>query len=155
MTVISSSLTRFHKRIFPAIWLAIFAMVMGSSIASGKPSAIAAAGVCLAVMGVLTVVLMKKLVWDLADEVQDHGESLLVRKDGAEERIPLANIMAASATTMVNPPRITLRLVDPSRFGREIVFAPVMRFSFNPFATHPVAEDLTSRADLARARRVS
>jgi hypothetical protein len=96
---------------------------------------------------------MKKLVWDLMDEVHDCGDSLLIRNGSEEEIIPLSNIMNVSASTNTNPPRITLRLVRPGRFGTDVAFSPQSRMSFNPFAKNLVAEDLIVRVDQARLRR--
>jgi hypothetical protein len=104
-------------------------------------------------MLVVLIVVMKKLVWDLADEVLDGGDYLVVKKGRIEERVPLSNIMNVSATTMVNPPRIELRLVEPGRLGERIAFSPVKNASLNPFARNAVAEDLIVRVDRARANR--
>ena len=94
--------------------------------------------------------LMKNMVWDLMDEVHDGGDFLLVRKGSDEERVPLANIMNIDAWINMNPPRVTLRLVKPGRFGSEVTFSPPWRFSFNPFAKHPLVEDLILRVDKAK-----
>lgn len=58
--------------------------------------------------------------------------------------------LAVNTSTNGNLPRVTLRLVKPGRFGSEISFALPARFSFNPFAKHPVVEDLIVRVDKAR-----
>jgi hypothetical protein len=50
----------------------------------------------------------------------------------------------------MNPPRITLKLARPGRFGDEVVFLPQKPFSFNVFAKNPIAEDLILRVDAAR-----
>src|SRR6185436_11382696 len=97
------------------------------------------------VMSGIGLFVMRKLVWDLADEVFDGGDALLVRNRGEEELIPLANIMNVSVSTYINPPRIALRLVTPGKFGSEIAFSPVTGFRLNPFARNPVAEDLIVR----------
>ena len=76
-----------------------------------------------------------------------------MRKGDVEERVPLANIMNVSASVAMNPPRITLRLVRPGKFGAEIAFSPVRTFTLNPFARNPVAEDLMLRVDQARRGR--
>ncbi len=104
---------------------------------------------------VLTVgiIVFRMLVWDLADEVRDGGDYLLVRRGRIEERVPLTNIMNVSASVMVNPPRIELRLLEPNRFGNRIVFSPAKNGSLNPFARNAVAEDLIVRVDQARANR--
>ena len=97
---------------------------------------------------------MKKLVWDLADEVYDYGDSLLIKNRGIEENVLLSNIMNVSASTSMNPPRITLRLVTPGQLASEILFCPISPFSLNPFVKNAVAEDLIVRVDNARSKRL-
>ena len=105
------------------------------------------------IMGVFGFFLFRKLIWDLADDVYDCGDYLLVRKGGEEESVALSNIFNVSASLMLNPPRITLRLSEPGKFGKEIAFSPIKRFTLNPFAKDEVSEDLMLRVDRARARR--
>ena len=146
-------MTYFHKRLFPLLWfgfLAFFIFVaMKDRIYEKAPMALAVP--CL--MAIFGYFLMKKLVWDLADEVYDGGEFLLVRNGDREERVSLSNIMNVSASTNMNPQRITLRLVQPGQLGTEVTFSPVTSFTINPFAKNRIAEDLISRVDKARARR--
>jgi hypothetical protein len=97
--------------------------------------------------------LMKKLVWDLVDEVYDCGDFLLIRNRGEEDKVSLSNVMNVNASTHMNPPRITLRLVSPGKFGTEIPFSPLTGFTLNPFAKNKVAEDLIVRVDQARSKR--
>jgi len=54
---------------------------------------------------------------------------------------------------LMNPPRVTLRLVKAGRFGSEVTFTPPMRFRFNPFAKPPIVEELIVRVDRARRER--
>ena len=99
-------------------------------------------------MLVLGYVVMKKLVFDLLDEVWDAGDELVVKNSGAEEHIALSDIMNISYTTFTNPPRITLTLRRPSLFGHEITFSPPVRL--NPFARSPIVNELIQRVDAAR-----
>jgi hypothetical protein len=143
----------FYKKIFPLFWfgfLAVFVAIAASSAGVRGDWPFIAMPCFMAVVGFL---LMRKLLWDLADEVHDAGDYLLVRKGSEEERVPLSNIMNVSASLNMNPPRITLRLVNPGKFGQEISFSPPRPFSFNLFAKNPVAEDLIVRVDQARVRR--
>lgn len=100
--------------------------------------------------------LMRHIIWDLVDEVFDHGDHLVVRVRGAEARIELADVMNVTYTPM-NPPRITLRLRQPGRFGSDVSFTPIpsriRTRIFAPFARNPIAEDLIVRVDRARANR--
>jgi hypothetical protein len=145
VTRISSSWTFFSKRVFPAVWFGFLAFFAFVGIATGA----AAKNVTLLVlplgMAIFGFFMMKRLVWDLADEVYDCGHALLVKNHGEEELVSLSNIMNVSVSTYVNPPRISLRLITPGKFGSEIAFSPVTGFRLNPFAKNPVAEDLIQR----------
>lgn len=154
MKKISSGSTMFHKKVFPLIWFGFAAFfvvtaVIGGAVRDGQWMFL----VMPCFMAVFGAFLMKKLVWDLADEVHDCGDCLLIRIGSEEEIIPLGNIMNVSASTNTSPPRITLRLVRPGRFGAEVSFSPASKLSFNPFAKNPVAEDLMVRVDQARRGR--
>lgn len=155
MTKISSKSTFFHKRAFPVLWfggIGLFVTIALLGWAFDKDPMFLLPPAVMAVFGFF---LMKQLVWDLADEVFDGGDYLLVRNRGVEERIPLSNIMNVSASTMVNPARITLRLAERGRFGNEVAFSPARAMTFNPFAKSAVAEDLIVRVDRARTERVA
>jgi hypothetical protein len=95
--------------------------------------------------------ILRRFVWDLVDEVYDGGDYLLIKNDGQEDRVALSNIMNVSASTFLNPPRVTLRLVAASRFGKEIVFCPASGARFNPFAPNAVVDRLIERVHEARA----
>jgi hypothetical protein len=153
VTKISSRLTTFNKRIFPAIWfgfLAIFIVIAGLMGAIETDFMFIVGPILMAVFGFY---LMKKLIWDLVDEVYDCGDSLLIRNKGKEDRIALSNIMNVSASTYMNPPRVSLRLVTPSKFGSEVAFSPIVGFTLNPFAKNQVTEDLIVRVHQARSKR--
>jgi hypothetical protein len=150
MTTISSRLTVIHKWVVPVFWFGMIVFIIGAVSAdedARRNPFLVVFPLLLAVFGFL---LMKFLLWDLVDEVEDHGDYLVVRNRGEQERIPLSNITRVSGTMMVNPPRVTLRLAKAGKFGDQIVFTPVMRFRFNPFAKHPITEELSARVDRAR-----
>ena len=149
MERLSSGQTYFLKRIFPALW---FAMVVAFAVfaTAGRGRDGASFYLVPIVMAAVGVVFMRKLVWDLADEVRDAGTSLLVRRGDIEERVELANIFNVDVR-YTNPPRVTLRLRQAGRLGREIVFMPkAPAFRLNPFARNEVAERLIERVDAAR-----
>ena len=151
MNRISSKATFLQKRIFPAFWFVFLLVFAGigvfTGIAGKKPMFLIAP--CF--MAFLGFLLMRRLLWDLADEVTDYGSYLLVRRGSVEERIDLANIMNVSGTVLVNPQRVTLRLITPGKFGKEVTFSPVRPFTLNPFAKNPIVEQLIERAYRARS----
>jgi len=155
MTRISSKSTFYYKRLFPIVWFWFIAFFIPNSFRSGVAwtQPVFLVGPCA--MAVFGFILLKKMVWNLADEVRDGGDYLLVRYRGYEDRLPLSNVMNVNASTNMNPPRITLRLVKPGRFGPEVAFSPRMGFTLNPFAKNRIAEDLIVRVDKARSNRAA
>jgi hypothetical protein len=107
----------------------------------------------LVLIAIVFAAVYPKLIWALADEVYDGGDYLLVKRGRVEDRIALSDIMNVSSSVMVNPPRITLRLARPSKFGDEVAFAPMRPMTLNPFARSAIAEDLIVRVDAARVKR--
>lgn len=151
MKKISSGMTTYHKKIFPAIWFGFLGLFVIGGLASGAVARDLSVIAIPLVMAGFGFFFMKKLLWDLADEVFDDGETLLVKQGGDQERIPLSNIMNVSISNS-SPRRITLRLRHPGRFGNEVTFAPMQGFTFNPFAKNQVAENLILRVEQARSR---
>ena len=155
MNTISSKQTFFTKRIFPAIWLGGVALFLIFGVAANVPHASAPGNVVFllvpALMLVFGFLLFRKLLWNLADEVQDGGDYLLVRKGAIEKRVPMADILNVSISQFTNPKRVTLRLRSPCEWGDEVAFIPKMpMFRLDPFARNAVAEDLMRRVDQAR-----
>jgi hypothetical protein len=155
MKKISSNSLFITKKLFPVLWFGILAFILVMMISSKvyEKAPIALVGPCL--MAILGYFLMRKLVWDLVDEVYDCGDSLLIKERGKEEYIPLSEIINVSASMLVNPPRVTLRLIRPGKFGDEISFSPIRPFAINPFARNQITDDLIIRVDAARTKRAS
>jgi hypothetical protein len=153
MRRISSKATFFNKRIFPAIWFGFLILFIGVPIFAGADSNSAAPLPFLivpAIMIVLGYFIMKKLVFDLVDEVWDDGDSLVIENRGQQQRIALRDIKNVSYSPCINPPRVTLSLRRPTVFGDQLTFGAPMRFV--PFSTSPIINDLIDRIDLARRK---
>jgi hypothetical protein len=154
---ISSGMLFVTKKIFPVAWFGFLAVFFFMVVFAGGRGKAALPPVPFLLVPTLMAIfgffLMKKLVWDLADEVYDGGDFLLIKKGSEEERVELSNIMNVSFSMLVNPPRVTLRLVTPGIFGQEIAFSPVTGFRLNPFARNPMVDDLVMRVDQARRAR--
>ena len=68
MTKISSSMTRFHKRVFPVIWFGILGVVVTVALLAGAVTEAPVFFIGPIAMAAFGFVIMKKLVWDLVDE---------------------------------------------------------------------------------------
>ena len=154
MRRISSQWTFFYKFIFPLIWFGLIIVFLIVAVVvptrSGQALPIPALIVPI-IMGVIGYSLMKKMIFDLADEVWDDGKALVVKKSGQEERIALSDIKNVNYSTMTSPPRVVLSLRRPSVFGDQVAFCAPIRFI--PFATSPIIDDLIERIDVARQKQ--
>ncbi len=121
MKKISASNT-FQRKIFPFLWFGILGVVFFSMLFGRVYRQTPLALIVPIAMGVFGYFLMKNLIFDLVDEVYDDGDSLVVKKGSEEERVALSNIMNVGASTMTNPPRISLRLVTPEGSDRKSCF---------------------------------
>ena len=152
MVRLSTRQTAFLKRGFPVLWVLVLAVVAVSIYADPKvrPSDRAVLYAILPAMALLGWFLYRKLLADLADEVWDAGNELIVRNRGVEAHVPLSNIVNVNCEWLTNPQRITLMLREPSALGSEIVFAPLVQWV--PMRRSPIADDLIRRVDEARRR---
>jgi len=152
---ISSRNTFFQKRVLPYLLFGLIALGVAAPLllTRGNPNAppwpVFAAPLAVAI---IIYAVLKKLVFDLADEVWDEGDALRVRFGEEEERIPLAEIINVSYAGITNPPRLTLTLRTAGRFGREVTFSPQQSFLSPLFRPNPLVNDLIERVDAARRR---
>src|SRR5215470_724909 len=94
MRRVSSKATVYYKRVFPTLFFGIlFLVTLGPELMAMLAGPRAAQPAPLpflifpAAMAAFTYFIMKRLVFDLVDEVWDDGNSLIVRNAGKEERI--------------------------------------------------------------------
>jgi hypothetical protein len=150
MKKLTSRRTFFFKRVFPAIWfgfLGIFILLSMFAGIKGNGLEIVFFIVPLS-MAVFGYFMMKKLVFDLIDEVYDEGQTLLFKNGGTEVRINLTDIKNVSYATAVNPPRVTISLRQETELVKELTFSPPA--SLIPFMKNKDIEDLIDRIDKAR-----
>jgi hypothetical protein len=151
MQRISSKWTFFYKRVFPVIWFGFILLFIGVNLTVSPPTGPTWIFPLLIVpiaLGGFGYYFMRKFVFDLADEVYDDGDALVVRNGGQEQRIALADIKNVNYSALVSPPRVTLSLRRPTVFGEEVSFCAPVRVV--PFATSPVINELIERVDRAR-----
>jgi len=152
MQAISFKNTRLFKR---GIWLsaaALIAFVAAPSAVDGElwrnpvPSAIAIGLLCAA----LAYFFWRTQMHRLADEVLDCQDSLKIRRGRLEETILLSNVSGAEVLSRGGFHRITVRLRERSKLGRQIDFLPQASLWSNLAAIKTVALGLTERAALYR-----
>lgn len=150
MKRISSRSSFLYKRVIPILWfvgLGIFA-VDAAFVSLPERGGSFWYFLALAFAGVLGFFFMKMTVFDLADEVFDAGDALVVCVGQDKRRIPLAEITNVKYSPMMSPPRVILALGDPSKFGKEVAFSAPL--TFGPFMRSPIVTDLIERIDAAR-----
>jgi hypothetical protein len=151
VTLISSRMTFVSKRVFPVMWFGFLGIFVLSAVAVRPGHDLQPVVLIIpVVMAFFGYFLMKKLVFDLVDEVWDDGAELVVKNRGQVDRIPLSNILNVSYTFVTNPQRVTLTLRNPGLLGKEITFSPPVRLV--PFSRSPIVDQLIERVDAARSR---
>jgi len=98
----------------------------------------------LAVVAVIFVVVFRRRMWSLADEVLDGGTFLLVRFGTRQASINLRNITKVETENQLGATTVRLRLATPCEFGGVVSFL-AKSTSRNPFAANQIAEDLIAR----------
>jgi len=152
MQAISFKKTTLFRR---GVWLsaaALIAFIAAPAALDGQlwrnplPSAIAIGLLCAA----LVYFFWKTQIHRLADEVWDCKDSLKVRRGRLEEIIPLSNVSGAEVVSRGGFHRITVRLRERSKLGRQIEFLPQASLWSSLPAIKSVALNLTERAALYR-----
>jgi hypothetical protein len=147
MKQLTSRVTYYQKKIFPIIWFGILGLIVCGAIVTGAVKS--GPGIMFilvpASMAVIGYLVMKKLVFDLIDEVYDEGDTLLFREKGKEVRVSLADIKNVSYSWRMSPPRITLSIRYMTELGDELTFSPPA--SFIPLRKNRDIEELIDRID--------
>lgn len=147
MKKISGS-TLYFKKLFPTVWFGFLGFFLITSLASGAVESSPMFLVMPIIMTIFGYALMKKMVWDLADEVFDNDHELIFRKSGKEQRVNLRDIINIDYTHMSSPERVVIHVRSEGAIGKELAFNPPMRF--NPFSKNPVVRELIERVDNAK-----
>jgi hypothetical protein len=158
MRRLSSSLTFFYKKIFPALWIGFMLTVFGLQIwavphvrADGPSQSIFPLVLMPLFLTGVMFLLYRKLLRDLLDEVWLDGDWVVVKNRNEKIRVALSDVMNVNATTMTNPRRVTLMLRTDSRFGRNLTFIPASPRGFmSAFQPDPIATELIQRVDALR-----
>jgi hypothetical protein len=149
MRRISSKATFWNKKIFPFMWFGFMGLgtclVILVIIQNKAPVVILIAPIFMMFLGYF---LMRFLVFPLADEVYISGDHIVVRDKGIEDEFLISEIINVDSSIMINPPRITLTLRNPSKLGKEIIFCPPARLF--GFSRHPIAEELIQKANQSK-----
>jgi hypothetical protein len=142
-----------YKRVIPILWI-VFVVCLAVWTLVNPYGRSRTELVPLFVVAVLGFFLTRLLSADLADEVLDGGDHLLVKRDGVEVNVPLTEIERVKESVFFRqgPPRTELILKAPGAFGRFIEFIPV-NYSVMPFVKSQTTRDLIRRVE--RAHRPS
>ena len=131
------------RNVFPVLWLGGF-IFLGIYV-FGDPSLSNNGRYAAIAFAIIGCVLSRVMALTLMDEVYDQGDSLLLRRNNIEQRIPLNQIRKVSH---YNNTWITLKTTNDSPLGKSIRFVLTPRL-FN-FTKHPFFVELKGRVERAR-----
>lgn len=152
MKLLSSGWTFPMKWIFPNVALGIVFILFLTDHPFDQIQHDPGLWITLGIMLAIWFLACRVQVWNLADEVQDCGSYLMVRRGSVRARVELSDISYVSTRQYTNPRRVTLRLRTPGAFGDRIVFLLKSSFRLNPFVGNSAAEDLIQRIDRIRVQ---
>lgn len=151
MRNISFKNTALFKR---GVWLTAGALIVfvfapsavgGSLLQDPAPTLFAAA-----VLGLFVAYVFRRTqVYRLADEVLDFEDHLHVRRSRTGQDIGFADISGVEVSTFSGIHRITVRLREPCKLGRQIDFLPQASLWSNLAGVKRVAASLNERAKAA------
>jgi hypothetical protein len=137
--LLSSKMTFFYKKIFPAAWIITFSFItflvwFGSCQAASATKWLTI--VCLTAGSLFILWYSSRL-----KTIRLQGDHLVVSDYRSEEVIPLLQIGKVEETRIWNPKLIKLRLVRPGQWGDDIVFIAPVQCQFI-FSNHPLVREL-------------
>jgi hypothetical protein len=148
---ISSGFTFLMKRVFPIFWFGILATVTITMLINREGAAAGALAMIVVVplaMAAIAYVIMRRLFFDLVDEVWDAGDALIVKNGSMEIRVALADVVGVDFSKLSNPERATLTLRNQTQLGTKISFLAPTRWI--NIGTHPLKTELEQRVAQAR-----
>jgi hypothetical protein len=117
-----SSSPYFYKKIVPVLFLLGCVYVVGDAVRSGESPLFIAGTVVVLTIGLGATRLTTN---DLADEVLDGGDHLVVRLGRRRELLLLRDIALVKKSRLgLTPRRVELLLTEPGAFGLVIAFIP-------------------------------
>jgi hypothetical protein len=164
MRRISSSLTWWHKKAFPAIWFGFLGLFTVAWIPGVILQQVPAPTLLIPLgMAAFGYVLMRLLVFPLVDEVWIEDNEIIVRNRGQEERFPITNIMNVEASLFVNPSALSSCSKNPADLAARLCsrhlsgggISPDIRLPFEQLGEIRLQTGLElDRADRGRAADV-
>ena len=137
----------FFKKVFPAIWFGflLFFIFIVISFWADIPSAMFL--LAPIAMGVAGFFFFKTFLWDLADEVVDEGDRLIV-KNGTDKQIVFLKDIVNVNLQFFSPERVVLTIRQKGHIDNQIAFIPPYRI--NKFSKNEFVVKLIKRVDDAR-----
>ena len=134
---LSSSLTFWHKFLFPAIWITGFGIGTISLWTTSDDSSMKWDFLCVWLVG------SSFLLWHaiLLKKVTLHNDHLIVQNYFSENIVPISNIKEVTQSWFVHPPIVKLMLDPPCEFGDKIVFIPRFKVNLRVWG-NPITEQL-------------
>jgi hypothetical protein len=124
MHLIARGETKSLKSKLPPIWCCFFAAMAIMELLSSSIDWLMF--IFLIGLGFFGIIVFKRKLLKLVDEVYDCGDHLLIRNGAEEDRIPLKNILLISNYEGISDrmPVVTLFLSRASKFGEKVMFSP-------------------------------
>jgi hypothetical protein len=149
MNRVSSSYLFISKKVLPAIWFGFIGVAL-TLVLYFQPEQILLAVVQLLIVAGITFSCFKVFVFDLADEVYDTGNSLIIRFGQKAETISYDQIKSITYFPSEWVSRAIISVKGDCSLGKEIPFCP--RWSCFDVFKNKVVQDLNERIENRQER---
>lgn len=152
MRRLSSSMTFFYKWVFPVVWLGFVGLGVVAGL-FGEHGDQRSPDPMIVVIPIFMLAFGFFLFRQLLGGFTLEGDNLIVRKGDEQLGTSLVDVINVNALSTINPRRISLRLRNNTRLGRDIDFIPAgrrpLRF-LGMTRLDPLAEEPIDRIDALR-----
>lgn len=138
------------KKIFPGFVLSFFGIAIALGLSSGITKENGVGLLVLIGFSIYTLLIFKRMLWDLADEVLDCGDSLIFRESGTKTKVMLSDITHVEYHYGYSPERVTVFVNASSGNKYEFVFCPKGEWRFSRRDKNPLVLDLIVRIEQSK-----
>ncbi|MDN3680314.1 hypothetical protein QWZ04_08245 [Vibrio tapetis subsp. quintayensis] len=131
------------KNTFPVFVLSFFGIAIALGLSGGITKENGGGLLVLIGFSIYTLLSFKRMFWDLADEVLDCGDSLIIRQSGTKTKIMLSDITRVEYHDGYSPERVKVFVNASNGNKSKFVFCLKGKWQFslrdkNPLVLEPI-----------------
>lgn len=138
------------KKLYPAFVFSIFGISIALGLSGGITKENGFGLLVLIGASIYTFLSFKRLLWDLADEVFDCGDSLIFLKSGTKTKVMLSDITHVEYNHSHSPERVKVFVNTSNANKYEFVFCPEGKWKLSWRDKNPLVLELIDRIEQSK-----